>query len=47
MKLSSREKGLLPETFLPHHAAKLGFAIGEYIKGRTPFLARAKPDYKG
>jgi ATP-dependent helicase/nuclease subunit B len=47
MKLSSREKGLPPERFLPHHAEKLGFAIREYIKGRTPFRARENPDYQG
>jgi len=47
MKLSSREKGLPPERFLPHHAEKLGLAIREYIKGRTPFRARENPDYEG
>jgi ATP-dependent helicase/nuclease subunit B len=47
MKLSSRESGLLPEKFLPHHIEKLQLAIREYIKGRTPFRARENPDYKG
>ncbi|MFO6447106.1 double-strand break repair protein AddB [Erythrobacter sp. NE805] len=47
MKLSSREKGLPPEEFLPHHAERLAFAIREYIRGRTPFRARENPDYKG
>lgn len=47
MKLSSRESGLLPEEFLPHHRDKLRFAIHEYIKGRAPFRARENPDYKG
>ncbi|MBU7581292.1 MAG: double-strand break repair protein AddB, partial [Porphyrobacter sp.] len=47
MKLSSRESGLLPEAFLPHHAERLDFAIREYIKGRTPFRARENPDYQG
>jgi len=47
MKLSSREGGLLPEAFLPHHAAKLAEAIRRFIKGTDPFTARENPDYKG
>ncbi len=47
MKLSSREKGLLPDAFLPHHIAKLEEAIRRFIKGSDPFTARANPDYKG
>ncbi|WP_017665221.1 double-strand break repair protein AddB [Porphyrobacter sp. AAP82] len=47
MKLSSRESGLEPDKFLPHHLNKLRFAIREYIKGRTPFRARENPDYQG
>lgn len=47
MKLTSREGGLTPEQFLPHHSEKLEFAIREYIKGRRPFRARENPDYKG
>lgn len=47
MKNSSREGGLEPDRFLPHHLEKLHFAIREYIKGRTPFRARENPDYKG
>ncbi len=47
MKLSSRESGLLPEKFLPHHRLKLGEAIRRYIKGTDPFTARENPDYKG
>jgi ATP-dependent helicase/nuclease subunit B len=47
MKLSSRESGLEPEKFLPHHTEKLHLAIREYIKGRRPFTARENPDYKG
>jgi ATP-dependent helicase/nuclease subunit B len=47
MKNSSRESGLLPEDFLPHHRDKLHEAIRQYIKGRTPFRARENPDYKG
>lgn len=47
LKLSSREGGLLPDKFLPHHIAKLSEAISYYIKGREPFTARANPDYKG
>lgn len=47
MKNSSREGGLEPDKFLPHHVDKLHFAIREYIKGRTPFRARENPDYKG
>ncbi|MEY4837422.1 MAG: double-strand break repair protein AddB [Pseudomonadota bacterium] len=47
MKLSSREGGLEPEKFLPHHTEKLHLAIREYIKGRRPFTARENPDYKG
>jgi ATP-dependent helicase/nuclease subunit B len=47
VKLSSRQGGLTPDEFLPHHAAKLEFAIREYIKGRKPFTARENPDYKG
>jgi ATP-dependent helicase/nuclease subunit B len=47
MKLSSREKGLEPEAFLPHHRDKLLEAIGRFILGRDPFTARENPDYKG
>jgi ATP-dependent helicase/nuclease subunit B len=47
LKLSSREKGLLPEEFLPHHEAKLRLAIARFIHGRDPFTAREAPDYKG
>ncbi|MCX9148529.1 double-strand break repair protein AddB [Erythrobacter sp. WG] len=47
MKLGSRQQGLTPEQFLPHHEAKLAEAIEDYIQGREPFLARANPDYKG
>ncbi|MEQ5786872.1 double-strand break repair protein AddB [Erythrobacter sp. NFXS35] len=47
MKLTSREKGLTLEEFLPHHTAKLAEAIGKYIKGAEPFKARENPDYKG
>lgn len=47
MKNSSREGGLEPDRFLPHHLEKLQEAIREYIKGRTPFRARENPDYKG
>ncbi len=47
MKVGRATTGLLPEEFLPHHAAKLAQAIGAYIKGREPFRARENPDYKG
>lgn len=47
MKMSSREKGLLPENFLPHHEEKLALAIARFIKGTDPFIARENPDYKG
>jgi ATP-dependent helicase/nuclease subunit B len=47
MKLSSREKGLTPEEFLPHHIDKLSDAIRRFIKGTDPFTARENPDYKG
>ena len=47
MKNSSREGGLEPDKFLPHHLEKLQFAIREYIKGKKPFTARENPDYKG
>lgn len=47
MKLSTRETGLPPEEFLPHHRVKLAEAIARYIKGSEPFTARENPDYKG
>jgi ATP-dependent helicase/nuclease subunit B len=47
MKLSSQQKGLDPEAFLPLHEEKLALAIRQYIKGREPFRAREVPDYKG
>ncbi len=47
LKLSSREGGLLPEEFLPHHSDKLSEAIRRYIKGLEPFTARENPDYQG
>ena len=47
LKLSSREGGLTPEQFLPHHAEKLAEAIRDFIKGAKPFKARENPDYKG
>lgn len=47
LKLSSREKGLLPEAFLPHHEDKLRLAIARFIHGSDPFTARENPDYKG
>lgn len=47
MKVGRATKGLLPEEFLPHHAAKLAHAVASYIKGREPFRARENPDYKG
>ncbi len=47
LKVSSREKGLLPEEFLPHHETKLRLAITRFIHGRDPFTARENPDYKG
>jgi len=45
MKMTDRQKGLLPEEFLPHHETKLAEAIGGYIKGDKPFTARLNPDY--
>ena len=47
MKLTSQQKGLTLEEFLPHHAAKLGEAISRFIKGSEPFKARENPDYQG
>lgn len=47
LKRSPREKGLLPEEFLPHHEEKLRLAIARFIHGRDPFIAREAPDYKG
>ncbi|KPF65030.1 PD-(D/E)XK nuclease family protein [Porphyrobacter sp. AAP60] len=47
MKMSSRESGLLPEEFLPHHLSKLEEAIGRFINGSEPFKARENPDYQG
>lgn len=47
MKLSSRQSGIAPEDFLPHHAAKLAEAIGRFINGTDPFTARLNPDYRG
>jgi ATP-dependent helicase/nuclease subunit B len=47
MKVGKAKTGLTPDEFLPHHADKLGLAIREYIRGSTPFTARANPDYKG
>lgn len=47
LKLTSREGGLTPEQFLPHHAEKLAEAIRDFIKGAKPFKARENPDYKG
>lgn len=47
MKLSTRESGLPPEEFLPHHVKKLSEAIRLFIRGSKPFIARENPDYKG
>ncbi|OBV12214.1 double-strand break repair protein AddB [Erythrobacter dokdonensis] len=47
MKLYGARTGLLPENYLTFHADKLGEAIRDYIKGRTPFRARENPDYQG
>ncbi|MDJ0977386.1 MAG: double-strand break repair protein AddB [Erythrobacter sp.] len=47
MKLSSRERGLEPEEFLPLHEAKLTEAITDYITGAKPFTAKENPDYPG
>ena len=47
MKEGSARTGILPDDYLPHHAAKLSFAISQYIKGTRPFTARENPDYKG
>ncbi len=47
VKSGNARTGLTLDEFLPHHEEKLAFAIGEYIKGRTPFRARENPDYKG
>jgi ATP-dependent helicase/nuclease subunit B len=47
MKEGRATTGLLPEEYLPFHTEKLGQAIGLFIKGRKPFIARENPDYKG
>lgn len=47
LKRTSREGGLLPEAFLPHHADKLRLAITRFIRGTDPFTARENPDYQG
>jgi len=47
LKRTPREKGLLPEEFLPHHEDKLRLAITRFIRGHDPFKARENPDYSG
>lgn len=47
MKLTSREKGLEPDEFLPLHEQKLTEAITRFITGSAPFTARENPDYPG
>ncbi|TAD77954.1 MAG: double-strand break repair protein AddB [Sphingomonadales bacterium] len=47
MKEGSARTGLLPEEYLPFHAQKLSEAIGLFIKGSKPFIARENPDYQG
>ncbi|MBX7541773.1 double-strand break repair protein AddB [Qipengyuania sphaerica] len=45
LKIGKKQKGVLPEDFLPHTRSKLEEAIGKYIKGDAPFTARENPDY--
>lgn len=47
MKEGSARSGLLPDEYLPFHAARLAEAINLFIKGSKPFIARENPDYKG
>ncbi len=47
MKIGAKKTGVLPEEFLPHHAAKLAEAIARFINGSEPFTARENPDYEG
>ncbi|PHS65585.1 MAG: hypothetical protein COB00_10770 [Alcanivorax sp.] len=45
LKVGKKRSGIEPEEFLPLTRAKLGEAIGKYIKGDAPFTARENPDY--
>ncbi|WP_369025417.1 double-strand break repair protein AddB [Qipengyuania sp. RANM35] len=45
LKVGRKTSGVLPEDFLPLTAAKLGEAIGRYIKGSDPFTARENPNF--
>ncbi|MBA4765407.1 MAG: double-strand break repair protein AddB [Erythrobacter sp.] len=45
LKVGKKRSGIEPEKFLPLTRAKLGEAIGKYIKGDAPFTARENPDY--
>ncbi len=47
MKEGNAKTGLLPDEYLPFHAAQLVKAISLFIKGRKPFTARENPDYQG
>ncbi|MEM6907210.1 MAG: double-strand break repair protein AddB [Pseudomonadota bacterium] len=47
LKTGRKKTGLLPEKFLPHHAAKLTLAIERYIAGTAPFMAKENPNYPG
>jgi ATP-dependent helicase/nuclease subunit B len=46
-KLTSRQKGLTPEEFLPKHEEALAHAIDAFILGDEPFTARENPNYPG
>ncbi len=45
LKVGNKRVGVEPEDFLPLTRGKLGDAIGKYIKGSAPFIARENPDY--
>ena len=45
LKVGRKQKGVLPENFLPLTRAKLTEAIGKYITGDSPFTARENPNY--
>ncbi|MEL6531318.1 MAG: PD-(D/E)XK nuclease family protein, partial [Pseudomonadota bacterium] len=47
IKKDGKRSGVLPEEFLPLHEAKLRDAIGRFIKGDDPFIAKENPDYPG
>ena len=47
LKTGRKQKGLVPEEFLPRHEQFLREAVTKFIKGDHPFTARLNPDYPG